>query len=406
MFDPWMHCWQQGKNLGPVPDSLLSLSGSRYLLFTAMKENGSFQVPSSVYCPSHLPNTSCWEELGSMAPVTFVETCGEKWEKRRSPSLQCPVHSFKFSSEAEFFLANGLTSPGECMLWGPGGTSVVLQRTCKAQSIGVDPGDEERALGSRGWVQSQWLAPGVSSGGLVGTAVSVLSPWGAGPAARGRAWHQVGNRSGFGDTRWVFAPASFACLDLRLFQTAFHLFWGSNQRLPAMEGLKKAENWLKKIFLRWQQWAQKEDRALKKSGKKFEGFQFWVTWRMQVEERGWRVHAQSQNVLRWEGLPGHCSKDWGKMEGYLGALLWGLLSGRHCMKGFLARVFSGGVFLTVSKRMLLIRTIWSRQMPSKLGGWGRGAFSLSFPPPLTLLSTDIMCYGGTWCFAVSEDRLH
>lgn len=42
---------------------------------------------------------------------------------------------------------------------------MVLQTICKAQSIGVGPGGEGRALGSRGCVQTQRLVPGVSSEG-------------------------------------------------------------------------------------------------------------------------------------------------------------------------------------------------------------------------------------------------
>lgn len=68
--------------------------------------------------------------------------------------------------------------------------------------------------------------------------------------------------------------------------------------VEAMEGLRNAENWLKKnstemttvgIAARW---------GIKKLGKKSEGFQFWATKTMQVEERGWRVRAQNQSVLR------------------------------------------------------------------------------------------------------------
>lgn len=57
----------------------------------------------------------------------------------------------------------------------------------------------------------------------------------------------------------------------------------------------------------------------------------------------------------------------------------GTLSQRHRIKEFLARVFSEGVFITVSERMLLIRTMWSSgQVPFILQG-----FSFSFLSPLS-----------------------
>lgn len=112
--------------------------------------------------------------------------------------------------------------------------------------------DKERALRIR------WLCgdPVVNSKWELGRAAGYCSVcpttprnW---PSSQGRAWHWAVNRSGFVDTRWIFALASFACFDLRLFEPAFHPFWGSNQKLPAMERLKNADNWLKKNLLGWQ----------------------------------------------------------------------------------------------------------------------------------------------------------
>lgn len=95
-------------------------------------------------------------------------------------------------------------------------------------------------------------------------------------------------------------------------------------------------------------------------------------------ERGCGVRSHSQNVLGQEGLSRNWSEDqadWG-LSRNTGV---GTLCRRHWIKGFLARVFSEGVFITVSKRMLLIRTIWSRQAPFILPGF---SFAFLFPAPL------------------------
>lgn len=78
-------------------------------------------------------------------------------------------------------------------------------------------------------------------------------------------------------------------------------------------------------------------------------------------------------------------------------------------------MFSEGVFITVSKRMLLIRTTWSRQAPFILPGF---SFAFLFPSPLppqhvyhVLYEGLLMALGGLksvkiGCVTRAEDIAH
>lgn len=142
-----------------------------------------------------------------------------------------------------------------------------------------------------------------------------------------------------------------------------------------------------------------------KKSKKGEGIPFRVAWSHETAVRRERLWS-SCTKPECAGVGGFI---WRSKQGSV--KVWGLsrntgvgtLSQRHWIKGFLTRVFSEGVFITVSERMLLIRTIWSRQVYFILQGF---SFFLSFPSLFSLPSMYIMCYRRAWWFEISEDRLH
>lgn len=243
MFDPWRDCWQQGENLGPFPDSLFSLSGNQVafiywheiecelasaILYVLPTTPPKYLVlRGAALCGSCNLCENMWRKVWKGEKMSLcLWGWQQSWDWTLSPSLQCPVRSWKLSSEAEFLLA---------MAW-------YLQKvdSLKARRSLCGPADNlqspEHRSGSRrtrrehsgsgGCVETQWLMPSGSSGGLLSTAVSVPPPRGTGPAAR----------AGLGTGLWtevvLLIPGGFLLL-----QALLVLIWGFLSQLSTLSGV-------------------------------------------------------------------------------------------------------------------------------------------------------------------------